>query len=249
MRGWERWIGEEHGVRGPPAKRGGVGWVTFGTTSGGTPPRAIFVCMMVAMICGYHAIFSAYGFWLPIDPRGSWSDWVRSWELFRHGPATKVTTRRSVAGVAHDDRQRYDAKRALRYRPVVFTGRQALSVANGFRQAVADAQYAIHACAILPQHVHVVIGRDGRSVEQIVSHLKRAASRRLREDRIHPLQDHRAKDGTLPSPWARKCWKVFIDRDCDHDRAILYVQQNPIKEGFRPQTWSFVTTRRPGAAR
>ncbi len=207
------------------------------------------------MIRAYHTIFCAYGFWLPNDPRGSWPDWVRSWELFRYGRATKVATRRSVAGVPHDDRQRSAAKSALRYRPVVFTGRQALSVANGFRQAVEDANYSIHACAILPQHIHAVIGRDGRSVEQIVSHLKRAASRRLREDGIHPLQDHGGKDGSPPSPWARKCWKVFIDHDCDLERAILYVQQNPIKEGFRSQTWSFVIpqrvppSRRPEAAR
>src|SRR4051812_39201122 len=32
------------------------------------------------MIVGYHVIFSAYGFWLPNDPRGSWSDFVGSWE-------------------------------------------------------------------------------------------------------------------------------------------------------------------------
>jgi len=39
------------------------------------------------MIRAYHAIFTAYGFWLPNDPRGSWSDFVGSWELFRFGPA------------------------------------------------------------------------------------------------------------------------------------------------------------------
>src|SRR5256885_9336243 len=33
----------------------------------------------------------------PNDPRGSWSDFVRSWELFRYGPATKTTERRSLA--------------------------------------------------------------------------------------------------------------------------------------------------------
>lgn len=49
------------------------------------------------MIVGYHIIFSAYGFWLPNDPRGSWSDFVGSWELFRYGPATKTTERRSLA--------------------------------------------------------------------------------------------------------------------------------------------------------
>ena len=49
------------------------------------------------MIIGYHSIFGMYGFWLPNDPRGSGSDYVASWELFRHGAATKVASRRSVA--------------------------------------------------------------------------------------------------------------------------------------------------------
>ncbi len=37
------------------------------------------------MIVGYHIIFGMYGFWLPNDPRGSWSDFVGSWELYRFG--------------------------------------------------------------------------------------------------------------------------------------------------------------------
>ena len=35
------------------------------------------------MIIAYHVIFGMYGFWLPNDPRGSWSDFVAAWELFR----------------------------------------------------------------------------------------------------------------------------------------------------------------------
>lgn len=35
------------------------------------------------MVRWYHAIFSAYGFWLPNDPRGSWSDFVRAWHFFK----------------------------------------------------------------------------------------------------------------------------------------------------------------------
>src|SRR5437899_6098149 len=51
------------------------------------------------MVLASHVIFTTYGFWLPNDPRGSWSDFVAAWELFRAGgPATKTTTRRSVAG-------------------------------------------------------------------------------------------------------------------------------------------------------
>ena len=65
------------------------------------------------MIVGYHVIFGMYGFWLPNDPRGSWSDFVGSWELFRFGRATKTDERRSVAWRKHNHRQRAAAKRSL----------------------------------------------------------------------------------------------------------------------------------------
>ncbi len=45
------------------------------------------------MALAYHVIFGTYGFWLPNDPRGSWSTFVGSWELYRFGKATKVTDR------------------------------------------------------------------------------------------------------------------------------------------------------------
>ncbi len=42
------------------------------------------------MIRANHLIFTAYGFWLPNDPRGSWSNYVRAYELYQAGPATKL---------------------------------------------------------------------------------------------------------------------------------------------------------------
>src|SRR3954466_2661850 len=86
-------------------------------------------------ILAYHVVFGAYGFWLPNDPRGSWSIFVGSWELRRFGPIIEVTTPRSRAYAAHDRRRRLAAKGALKFPPVRFTGRQALAVAHGFDQA------------------------------------------------------------------------------------------------------------------
>jgi hypothetical protein len=77
------------------------------------------------MIIAHHVIFAAYGFWLPNDPRGSWSDFVGSWEPFRYGPATKTDATRSVAHRPHDTQKRLAAKKALKYPPVVFSGVQA----------------------------------------------------------------------------------------------------------------------------
>jgi len=195
------------------------------------------------MILAYHTIFSAYGFWLPNDPRGSWSDFVRSWELVRFGKATKVDTTRSVANVSHDHDLRFAAKEALRYPPVVFTGRQALSVSKGFAQAIAESGYSIHACAIMPEHVHMVIARHERSIERIVGHLKARATQQLREDGLHPLQAFAHGDQAPPSPWGRRGWHVFLDNDEAIARAVQYVESNPEKEGKPPQKWSFVKPR------
>jgi len=194
------------------------------------------------VVRAYHVIFSAYGFWLPNDPRGSWSDFVRSWELFRAGgPATKVDTRRSDASRPHDRQARLQMKQALRYPPVVFDGRQAQSIGHGFAQMIRKANYQVFACSILPEHVHMVLGRYRYRVETMVRLLKAEATTALMQHGRHPLARWPEPDGSLPSPWARKCWKVFLDSDEDIVRAIRYVEQNPLKEGKPPQHWPFVT--------
>ncbi|QNN21950.1 hypothetical protein HED60_06590 [Planctomycetales bacterium ZRK34] len=183
------------------------------------------------MVIASHVIFCAYGFWLPNDPRGSWSDVVAAWELLRFGRATTTDTRRSVAGAQHDIQQRRLAKRALKYPHVSFTGTQALTISRGFAKAITESDYRVHACAILPEHVHMVIARHAdRTVERIVGHLKGRATQALVD-----------ADWPKGRPvWAERCWKVFLDDDRDVHRAIDYVNQNPIKERKPPQTWSFI---------
>ena len=165
------------------------------------------------MIRAYHCIITTYGFWLPNDPRGSCSDWVRQWELAAYGEATKVDTRRSVAKLPHERQPRLEAKKALRYPPVRFNGRQALAVGMGFKRAITKSGYVVHACSILPQHAHLVIARCQRRAEQIIAHLKGRATQRLLAEGLHPLTGFRRTDGSVPSPWARKGWPVFLESD------------------------------------
>ena len=192
------------------------------------------------MIRAYHAIFTAYGFWLPNDPRGSWSRFVGSWELFRFGPATKTGTRRSVATKPHDRAARDAAKRALKYPPVCFDGHQALSISKGFATAIGEHGYRLFACSILPEHVHVVVARCDRPIERVVTHLKAKATRQLTLDGCHPLASFTGRRGGARTPWAENCWKCFLNDEREIARAVRYVEDNPGKEGKRPQRWSFV---------
>src|SRR5262249_24617532 len=172
------------------------------------------------MMLGYHAIFGAYGFWLPNDPRGSWSEFVGSWELFRYGPATTTTETRSLAYRPHDHSQRLAAKQALAYPPVQFSGLQARAVARGFADYAKRAALTVWASAILPDHVPLVVGPFRLKIEQTVIQLKGAATRQLLEEGIHPFGDHRLPNGRLPKCFARGEWKVFLDCDKDIRRSI-----------------------------
>lgn len=197
------------------------------------------------MVLGSHVIFGAYGFWLPNDPRGAWSEFVGAWELFRYGPATKVSVRHSVAGARHDVSIRLAAKTSLKHSPVKMSGAQARAVAVGFAEYMKRAELTIWACAVLPDHVHLVIARHRLNVEKLVVQLKGAATKRLVKEGIHPF-GHLAAAGNAPSKcFARGEWKVFLNTADDIRRAIRYVESNPIKEGLPKQRWSFVTPYEP----
>ena len=192
------------------------------------------------MIVGYHIIFGMYGFWLPNDPRGSWSDFVGSWELYRFGPATKTTETRSVAYRPHDHAQRLAAKAALLRPAVVLNGLQARAVGRGLAKYVHKSGLPVWACAILPDHVHLVVGRPDIKVEQLVTQLKGSATELLIEENLHPFQNQRDKLNRPHKCFARGQWKVYLGVD-DVPRAIPYVENNPEKERLPRQKWSFVS--------
>ncbi len=192
------------------------------------------------MIHAYHVIWGAYGFWLPNDPRGSWSEFVGSWELARFGRTTRSIERRDT-DLAQWAAWRTAAVKTLRFPPVQLTGRQALAVGTGFSIGVRKSRLTIWACSILPEHVHLIIARHTYKVEQVCNLLKGEATKQLKADSLHPQQRYQCGNGKLPSLWAEGQWKVYLDNEEAIDEAIHYVEENPVKEGKPPQKWSFIT--------
>lgn len=191
------------------------------------------------MIHAYHVIWGAYGFWLPNDPRGSWSEFVASWELARFGTATKSIERHDVL-LARWSSWRAAAITALDYPPVTFSGKQARAIGTGFATAARKSGYTIWACSILPDHVHLVIARHTYKVEQICNLLKGAATKQLKSESHHPRAGLEDGNGKLPPIWAENHWKVYLDSEEAIENAIHYVEENPGKEGKPRQTWSCV---------
>jgi REP element-mobilizing transposase RayT len=200
------------------------------------------------MILGHHVVFSTYGFWLPNDPRGSGSAYVGSLRIYPYGNATKTDSPRSVAAKPHDRVERMSAKDALKYPPVRFDSRQIAIVAAAFDEYRQRSGLIVWACAIMPDHVHLVLKKSSARVEQIVNLLKGAATKRLMSEHIHPLAGYADEGRRCPSPWGKGCWKKFLNTSDDVLRAIRYVQANPLKDGRPRQNWKFVTpfdARRP----
>ncbi|HEY3968031.1 MAG TPA: transposase [Planctomycetaceae bacterium] len=191
------------------------------------------------MIHGYHVIFGAYGFWLPNDPRGSWSDFVGKWELVRFGRTTKSVERRELT--PEEEQQRIKAKRALKYPPMQFTGDQARDIGRAFGKIAARNNYTIWACSILPEHAHLVIARHTYQVESIVTLLKGESTRELIQSGSHPLAMHAKRGSRPPKMWSRGEWKVYLDSNQAIENAMRYVEENPEQDGKPKQKWRFVS--------
>ena len=189
------------------------------------------------MILAYHSIFGMYGFWLPNDPRGSGSDYIASWELLRYGPATKTDSRRSVAHRPLPPNWQCEAKTALQWPPASVTGRQALSIGEGFATAAGEGPYRIYACAILPEHVHLVIGVSSRRIRAVVGHLK---------SRAHTCFEAGAVVGRRPaavgSAWLECLWGNGRSRRASHPIR----EREPVEGG--EETAELVLRRPAGAA-
>ena len=194
------------------------------------------------MIHAYHVILPMYGFWLPNDPRGSWSETVRKWELIRFGPSTKSLERKSLDELTPAEKAQRDAARqSMVYPPVSLSDNQLDAIAEAFGSRAAKSGYSIWACSILPEHTHLVIARHVFKVEQIVNLMKGAATRHCVERNLHPLGQFARQGKPPPRMWAEHEWKVFLDSEEAIENAVHYVEQNPLKESRSAQVWPFVS--------
>jgi REP element-mobilizing transposase RayT len=189
---------------------------------------------------GYHIVLGMYGFWLPNDPRGSGSSYVGSKRLLAFGAATKVATRHSVAHRSHDRQQRALAKQTLERPPVKLSGRQALAVGTAVGDYCQRRELPVWALAVMPDHLHLVVGYSELNSSTLRSQLKGAASRRLIEQELHSFQSDPPLGKQPPSIFARNGWCVYLKTGEDVRRVIAYVERNPLEQGLPRQRWSCV---------
>jgi hypothetical protein len=192
------------------------------------------------VIAGYHLVFGAYGFWLPNDPRGSYSDFIGSIDLYlAGGVATKINDRHSVANRPHNHTDRLKTKESMLRPPVKFTGIQARAIGHGFETYFKITGYPVWAYAILPSHVHLALGHLPISVERLTIQLKSAATKQMLAEKCHPFGSYVEQGRKLPKCFVRGQWSRFLVPE-DVAGAIKYVEDNPVRQGLQPQQWRFV---------
>ena len=176
------------------------------------------------MILAYHVIFTTYGTWFPNDPRGSYSKEIYNDQLKLLGEikyGRQKPPNRKTLFKFHTE-----AIPLLSKPPFYINEDSRPIVANGFKQAVGRLGIKIGACAIMNDHVHVLVLGTQYRIEYIVNQLKGGATRTLK---------------LKTSPWTRGCWKVFINDRNAIAAAVNYIKANPVHAGLAAQSWDFVS--------
>jgi len=183
------------------------------------------------MVIGHHIMWTAYGCWLPNDPRGSSSDLVRVDDLKHLGNLHRG--RKKAQPTSRELRKFYQAAEDVLEHPrFLFRDDEIIIAANSFHQTIIESGYTCYSCAIMLDHVHLVMRRHRDRAETMIEKLQEASKRKLIEARKRPVNH---------PVWGGEGWKVFLYTRADLEGRIKYVQENPIKAGRPEQQWEFVT--------
>ncbi len=182
------------------------------------------------IVIAHHLIWTAYGWWLGNDPRGSMSKHIdspiiRDLGELHHG-------RKRIQPAGREIREFYErAAGALKYELLTFDTPGIAAIAQAFHEVIEHERYTCYACAIMPDHIHIILRKHRHQAEEMIENLQTASRLRLRSLGLRP-SDH--------PTWGGPGWKVFLDHPSEVRRTIGYVEMNPIKIRWPAQSWPFV---------
>ena len=183
------------------------------------------------IVIAHHLIWTVYGYWLPNDPRGSMSKTIASDVIADLGALH--FGRKKVQPSAREIRDFQDRSRnTLKYALLKFKPSEFSVVAHGLAEAIHQHNYTCYACAIMPDHIHIIIRKHKHQAEQMLEILQECSRLRLRNAGV------RSSDHPV---WGGPGWKVFLDTPNAIRRTIRYIEENPPQWQMPRQQWSFVT--------
>jgi REP element-mobilizing transposase RayT len=104
-------------------------------------------------------------------------------------------------------------------------------VAASFEHTIQARGYTCYACAIMPDHVHLLIRRHRDKAEEMCEQFQKNSRDALiaagRRAPTHPV-------------WGGPGRKIFLNSRKDIERIVKYIRENPLKMGLPAQNWRFV---------
>jgi len=183
------------------------------------------------IVIAHHLIWTAYGWWLPNDPRGSGSHHVASDIIATLG--TLHHGRKRVQPAGHEVRAFFDRSRdLLKHKRRVFDRADRDTLGDAFGEVVREHKYTCYACAVMPDHVHILIRKHKHPAERMMESLQSASRAAIVETDRWP-SDHPVWTGGGG-------WTVYLDHPDDVQRTIRYIERNPSEINLPPQRWAFV---------
>ena len=185
------------------------------------------------IVIAHHLIWTAYGHWLPNDPRGSTSRTVCSdliAELGEHHYG-----RRRVQPSRQKVREFYDGAGVVLKHPLLAFSNEQIDI---IAEVVSQQQYTCYACAVMPDYTHLVIRKHKHRSEEMIERLQSTSRLRLQNP---ALGDECSIDINHPI-WTSGGFGGFIDHPDVVRKVIRYVENNPIKQRMPGQSWPFVKT-------
>src|SRR6187455_2715826 len=123
--------------------------------------------MQKPIVIAHHLIWTAYGWWLPNDPRGSGSSIIRNDIIAELGELHLGRKRVQPAGQVV--REFYDqAADRLKHSLLTFNDTPGETIAAAFAEVIARERYTCYACAIMPDHVHILIRKHKHQAEEML---------------------------------------------------------------------------------
>jgi REP element-mobilizing transposase RayT len=188
--------------------------------------RTIHISTTVAV----HLVINGYGHWLSNDPRGSGSAELKKQELRELGPLHFGRKRK------HPSKQElrefyHKAEELLEFDTLWFNERARLVIAAALEAVAKQFGYTIWACAVLRNHVHLVV-RVHRDRGDVMWEYFAVAAR-----------DALRRAGLVPSNhpvWSNRPYVVFKTTVPLVYQAVGYVEDNPEKHGLPRQEYPWV---------
>jgi len=183
------------------------------------------------MVIGYHIILTGYGHWLPNDPRGSMSHDVFSPDLMplaeHHFGRRKIQPSKKMLRTFFVEAQQY-----LTHSILWWEEAERRAITQAFREIIHEQKLTCYSCAILPNHVHLLMRKHRIPAEEMSDAMKERACTLLGKiefaDKKHPIfSDRRCHVYKSDVPSMRNC--------------VRYIEFNCGKHKLPRQKYDFVT--------